>query len=66
MIVQVETDKEATTPIRLDWDGCHEPLYLTKFEAEKLYFGLWAAFMEIEHPGVESVAIISHKSIETI
>jgi len=48
MIVHVDTDSEANTPIRLSADGINEPLHLTLFEAHKLYFQLWAALMEVD------------------
>lgn len=48
MIVHIDTDTESNTPIRISADGINEPLHLTLFEANKLYFQLWAALMETD------------------
>jgi len=48
MIVHIDTDTESSTPIRISADGINEPLHLTLFEANKLYFQLWAALMELD------------------
>jgi hypothetical protein len=47
MIVNVDTESGSLTPVRISWSSCTEPLHLTIFEANQLYFQLWAALMVV-------------------
>ena len=48
MIVTVDTDETAATPIRVSWSSCTDPLHLTIFEASQLHFQIGTALMELD------------------